>query len=527
MQRSGAIVPATRTIAPVPDASLRTAVEGFFRQKRLFFSVVGTVLLATLAVTLIMKKQYLSEMEFLVQNTRENVVVTPEPTTSPSIISEITEDQVNSELEILHSHDVIDPVADPEWSNLSASQKTPDVIRHHETLIAKFEKKLDTEVVRKTNIITVSYLANSPDAARDTLERLSASYLAELRRLQRPIGASAFFASEAERSREAWDEATKELADFQQQHQVVSLPDQEAILNTQITEDGEDLFATNAALHELDAQLAASSQKIASMPSRQVSQETALPNQGLTEQLSTLLIQMENKRTDLAMNYKPSDRLIQDLDQQINTAKAALNQAQAAPSKQETTDVDPAWQQVRTNYVQNQIAREATVEHRVQLAARVNSLKQQLAGLESVSAQFNNLQARADEMKANYALYAQKRDQAQIEDAMDEHKLLNVAVAQQPTVSYEPERPRPLMYGALGFVTAMFLGLCSVYFAETSRSTIATPRELDVASSYPVLATVPQMSWRSGRTWQIGLLAPETAAAHEVTAGTNGHGAAL
>ena len=72
---------------------------------------------------------------------------------------------------------------------------------------------------------------------------------------------------------------------------------------------------------------------------------------------------------------------------------------------------------------------------------------------------------------------------------------------EQPTLSYEPERPKPLLYGALGLVSAVFLGMCAVYFAETSRSTIATPRELDAVSRYPVLATVPQMSWRSGRTY--------------------------
>jgi uncharacterized protein involved in exopolysaccharide biosynthesis len=507
MQRTTAIVPTA--IVPASGLSLRTAVEGFFRHRRLFFLVVTAILLTTLLVTLIMRKQYLSEMKFLVENTRENVVVSAERTTSPNIISDVTEEQVNSQVEILLSHDVIDPVADPEWANLSSSQRTPDVVEQHEKVLEKFQKRLDTEIVRKTDVINVGLLADSPEQARDTLERLSVSYLAELRRLQRPAGASEFFASEAERARQAWEDATKALVDFQQEHQVVSLPDRETTLDTQITEGDEDLFATDSALRELDAQLLAGSQQIAAMPSRQVSEEKVSPNQELMGQLSTLLVQMENKRTDLATNYKPTDRLVQDLDQQITTAKAALNQAQTAPSKEETTDVDPAWQQVHTNYVQNEIARHATEAHRAKLASRLGELKQQLASLETMTAQFNNLQARADELKENYQLYSQKRDQAQIEDAMDEHKLLNVAVAQQPTLSYEAERPKPLMYGALGFVTAIFLGLCAVYFAETSRSTIATPRELDVASRYPVLATVPQMSWRSGRTRQMGLLAPD------------------
>jgi hypothetical protein len=112
--------------------------------------------------------------------------------------------------------------------------------------------------------------------------------------------------------------------------------------------------------------------------------------------------------------------------------------------------------------------------------------------------QFNNLRARADELKGNYELYVQKRDQAQIEDAMDEQQLMNVGVAQQPTLSYVAERPKPLMNVLLGVVTSLILGLCAVYFAETGRHTIATPREMDRFSRYLVLATVPKISGWTG-----------------------------
>jgi hypothetical protein len=41
-----------------------------------------------------------------------------------------------------------------------------------------------------------------------------------------------------------------------------------------------------------------------------------------------------------------------------------------------------------------------------------------------------------------------------------------------------------------------------------------------------VLATVPQMSWRSGHSWQVGLLAPDSAPP-EVAAARNGNGLRL
>src|SRR6266480_1144678 len=98
-------------IANMPRGNLtpRAGVEALFRQKTLFFWMVFVVLVATGLVTVLKHRQYTSQMKFLVQNTRGNVVITPDKTTQTSGASDVSETQVNSELELLHSHDVIDP----------------------------------------------------------------------------------------------------------------------------------------------------------------------------------------------------------------------------------------------------------------------------------------------------------------------------------------------------------------------------------------------------------------------------------
>ena len=64
-------------------------------------------------------------------------------------------------------------------------------------------------------------------------------------------------------------------------------------------------------------------------------------------------------------------------------------------------------------------------------------------------------------------------------------------MAESPTSSFRPVSPKPLLNAALGLLTALFLAGGAVYFAEFLRTAIATPRELEVISRYPVLATVP------------------------------------
>ena len=481
-----------------PSITARVGIEGFFRQKRLFFWVASPVLIATILVTLLTHKQYSSEMKFLVQNTRGNVVVTPERTSPTNIVSDVTETQVNSELEILHSHDVIDPVADSDWAKVPENQRTPAAVRQHEKLLTQFGKRFGTEIIRKTNVISVSILADTPEKARSDLERLSAAYLAEHRRLQRPPGASQFFEAAAERIRKSWDDASRKLVDFQQEHQLISLPDRESALDSQISEDERDLLTTDTSLRELDARLQAGTRRLREIPKRHTTLERELPNQQSVERLNTLLVELENKRTALLTNYKSSDRTVHELDVEIATTKAALQDAKASSAKEETTDIDPVWQQVHTDYVKTGITRLETAAHRASIAAELKGIRQNLGGLKDLTVKFNNLQARADELKENYELYVQKRDQAQIEDAMDEQKLMNVAVAQQPTLSYVAERPKPVTNALLGAVTSLILGMCAVYFAETGRATVATPREMEGVSRYPVLATVPKISWWVG-----------------------------
>jgi uncharacterized protein involved in exopolysaccharide biosynthesis len=482
-----------------PSSTPRVGMEAFFRHSRLFFGIVFATLIVAILVTFLTPKQYASEMKFLVQNTRGNVPVTPERTNSAGAPSDVTDTQVNSELEILHSHDVVDAIADPEWAANPDIQQNPLAARRHEKLLAAFEKRFRTETVLRTNIINVSILADTPEKAKDELEHLSAAYLAEHRRLQRPSGASGFFISEAERIRKDWNAASQKLVNFQRTHQLLSLSNRESELEEQIAEHKRDLLAADASLKEIDAKLSSSYRRLQDLPMRQTTEEKVLPNPESLGHLNTLLVELENRRTALLTNYKPDDRAVRELDQQIATTQAALNDATRMTSHEQTTDVDPAWQQLRKDYVQTEISRKQTEAHRASTAAELNALEQELAGLQGLTVEFNNLETQANRLKENYELYAQKRDQAQIEDAMDEQKLLNVTIAQQPTLSYEVARPKRLTNILAGAVTSLFLGFCALYFTEMSRNTIATPREFDGSSRHPLLATVPRISlWADG-----------------------------
>lgn len=471
----------------------RVCAEAFFRQRHIFTAIFLIVVLLTVAATVLPKRRFLSETKFLLENNRSNSVITADRN-STAAIEQITEQQVNSELEILGSDDVIGSVADPGWNQLAPSEKSGDALRAHDARLGSFRKHLRIEPARKSNIITVTYSALSPEEARQTLEQLSNAYLSHRRLLSRPNGTSSFFNDEALRYRAIWQKANRDLTEFQKEHQVVSVPDKEQMLSKTIAGDEEDLRANQAELSEMEGRLHASSAAQDEVPKRHQTISRVVTGQGSTEQLRALLVQLENKRAELLTRYQPTDRLVTEVDKQIGNTAASLGAMLAQQGIEDTTDVNPAWQQVQSSLVENRIERNALKAKAGALTRNIADLREHLKDVETLEVPFNALEEAVDQARSNFELYSEKRDQAQIEDAMDERKIMNVGIAERPTSTFLPSSPRPVFNAAVGLMSALFLAAGAIYLAEMTRDSFATPQELNSFARFPVLATVPYSS---------------------------------
>jgi polysaccharide biosynthesis protein PslE len=486
---------------------VRVFADGLFRHSRIFAAVLIIVLLSVAAWTLLAKKQYRSEMKLLLENNRSNAVITPDRSATPTV-TEITEPQLNSELEVLDSEDVLGAVADPSWATLSPSAKgTPEALKLHEKRLADFRKRLKIDPARKSNVITVSLTAPSPAEATATLGRFSSAYLTHRKLLSRPSGTSNFFADEAHRYQEVWEQANRQLVEFQQQNHLVSVSQAEEALSKTLSNYEDDLQANRSSLSELNGRVSASSHAAVTVAQRQPTQRRVIFNQASVDQMRGVLVQLQNRRTELLTRYKPTDRLVEEVDQQIANTTASMNAALALKGSEDTTDVNPAWQQVQSALVQGRIERQALTAKASSLQSSISDLRGRLSQLQALDVAFNALEEKADQARSNFEVFSEKRDQAQIEDAMDERKLINIAVAESPTSTFSPASPKPLLIAALGVLTALFLASGAFYLAESSRTSVASARELESLSRYPVLATVPDGLHLAGRR-RLGLGAP-------------------
>lgn len=486
--------------AAVQDSgSLRSAVESAFRYRRLWALVMGSVIVLTLLYTLLTPNEYRSEMEILVQNTRGSEQITPDRNDGTVMINGVTEEQINSEIELLRSQALASIVVDPQWNSRPISAYTRQQLKAHDKAIANFEKHLATDLVRKSNVIHLTYTASDPHLATEYMSRLLAAFLAKQREIAQPPGTTDFFTAEAARYKQQLDDAQRQLAAFQQQQQIVSLPDAEQTIDSQINTAEIDLRNTDAQISEMTHKLNAQTQQLKGISSRQATLERAIPNEYSVEQLNTMLAELENKRTSLLTKFTSNDRLVQEINKQIADTKAALVNSQHMTSQERSTDVNPAWQQVTNSVIQNESERQALKARHDALVGQIADLRSKLSGVEGSTVAFTTLRQKVTDLENEYQLSTQKRDEARMADEMNANRLLNVAVAQSPTFAVSPFRPKPVVDMALGGFTAVILASFVVFFAEMGRSTIGTSDELERVSRFALLAVVPLDRNRHGK----------------------------
>jgi uncharacterized protein involved in exopolysaccharide biosynthesis len=471
--------------------SLRQVVEAAFRHRHLWLLIVLSILAVSIAYTLFIPRQYRSEMDIRVQNTRGDEQITPSRVNGTVLINGVTEEQINSEIQLLESRGLANVVVDPDWNSRPPNSLKPEQLKAHEKAVNQFEKHLSIGLVRKSNVIHVSYTASDPRTGTDALSRLLAAFLTKQREIAQPPGTVKFFADEAARYKAQLDQAEKEFAEYQQNHQIVSLPDTEQDFDRQINAAETELRSTDAQISEATNRISTQTRQLKSIPTRQATQQRVIPNEYSVERMNTMLAELQNQRTSLLTKFTPNDRLVQEVDRKIADTKNALQNAQKMTSQENSTDVNPVWQVVTGSIIQNETERQA-------LRAKHNALTQQIAGLrsnlsntEGSTVEFVTLRQRVTDLSNSYQLYTQKSDEARMADSMNENRLLNVAVQQYPTFSITPYRPKPLLDLAIGVFTAIFLACFMVFFVEVGRDTIANARELERVTGYPVLATVP------------------------------------
>jgi uncharacterized protein involved in exopolysaccharide biosynthesis len=487
------------------DVSLRDLAAPIFRRRRLLLVSFLILFTLTAAFGVSIAHSYESHMAILVNRERVDPLVTPQATTELiSTSNPVTEEEINSEAELLKSRDVLEKVVLANGLADARGFSVFDLLRPRQTrgdrvahAVKALAKQLTVEPATKANVIDVTYKSPDPQRSYGVLKSLGDLYVEKHVEVHRPPGSYQFFAQETERYQKALQDSELRLREFGQQEGVAA-PD---VIRTDLA-----LQLTNSVglMHVAQQSIAADGDRARSdqeqmkgTPQRSATTQSTSAASILIEQLRSALLSAQTKRTQLLLKYESTYPLVLEVDQEIAQTKAAIAEAEQTSYVDQTTDRDPTFELLREDLAKTRAdlaGQQATI---VSARQSIKSMQAQMVDLDQKSLTQQDLIRDAKANEDNYLLYLSKREQARTSDALDKTRIANVAIAIPPSIPVLPVFGIPFAM-ALAFGVAAALSISVAYACDYLDPTFHTPAQVISILEIPVVVSMPKMMAQRG-----------------------------
>lgn len=485
----------------------RSCLAILLRHRRLVIWSFVAIFAVAATISLLWEGRYQASMLILVdQNERADPVVSGQSNAPPVINHNgVSVEELNSEIALLRSRDLLRTVVmdcdltshpgyltrlEIRFRNLSPQEITANSVR-------SLAQKLRIEVLPMSNMIQVSYRSSDPHQAAEVLHTLAELYMKKHAAVHRPPGVETFFQQQTRAFQQDLAAQQAQLVSFTRNYGVVSA-------QVQMEASLQGLSEFQAMQEQNDAALAGTEQRIRELEAehgvlhpRLTTQVKNSDNAQLLQSLKSTLLGLEIKRTDLLEKFKPSYRPVQEVEKQLEQTRQAIASAEADPWQEVTTDTDPDFELVREEITKARANLADYQARTIALARAVQNYRAQAGWLQREGIAQQNLMREVKTTEANYLLYLSKGEEARIAEALDSRRILNVAMAEAPSVPALPVHSSAWYLVLSGFIAC----ICSVglaFVADSFDSTLRSPNEAEMLLAVPVLGALPGFPKQNG-----------------------------
>ena len=473
--------------------SITYFLEVFFRRKKTFVEVAAIVLGIAILGTALWPASYRSTAEILVQDNRAELLVSPNiqsgMTKDTTVIANpVSQEDLNSELELLTSLQLIraavkDMPAD-EGNNglgpfivkamttiLSIPQNAYNALQSAAPLTArdrwllKIQRNLDPEVIKRSNVIEITYRAHDPRWSKEFLSRLLNQYLEYHARISHDPEAEIFFRRQAQQLAGQLHASEESLRAFQLQSGITSLPDQNQALVDQLSELQLDYEKAGVQLASANRQVSSLESMLKTNPERIEKETKSVQNIALA-QLKPQVMQLKAERAQLLSRYQPDSLMIRQIDAKVAEAQKIIDHEDQLEVNESSTDLNPVWVTIDTNLATARTSAETIEAGQKDLATRIAQIQERITKMVNIGVELGRLQRQVQTDSDAYLTYTRKSEEARVAQGLNTSKILNVSVSQPPEVPLRPALPIVWLNLLVGFVLAIGLGMGAAYREE-------------------------------------------------------------
>jgi uncharacterized protein involved in exopolysaccharide biosynthesis len=462
----------------------REAAEGIFRRWKLIVGVYLGIVVMAVSGIFVLPPIYHTAGKVLLTTDRAEV---SNGDRAPSLVrtDDVSEGEINSQVQILKSRELIDqvladmnpPKDDDEEEEAATASWSVRVLHAPAAFIRSAYKRLhkidnlkpgsplywqtrdvlnrlDVSNAHPSNIIDVGYVSSDPAWAQNFVNRLMKAYVEHHAKMQQISEAQDFFSQQSELLRQKLATSENELQKARER--AGTLAGQHSEVHERLNEFNAELSRARIARVEQEKRMAFLEQTLAGKGGRVATPE---------------LIELEAKRADLIGKYKPDSERIKEIDSQIERLRKAIagyGSFTGGPAGEGSQSA------AGTDLVGGRAALAALQGREAALAKAADDYKKQADFLDSQSFDLARLERQVKLDEETYLSYVRSAEQSRLTNAVEQSKLLRLRIIEDAPLPLEAIAPRKgrILFFALfgGLVMAIGLGLARDHLDSTIKS---------------------------------------------------------
>ncbi|MDD2880618.1 MAG: hypothetical protein PHQ58_09280 [Rhodoferax sp.] len=463
----------------------------FFKDSRRIGSAFLLCFALTVVVSFVPSKKYTSDAALLLRLGRE-YVYTPEvgDTNTGTPIAYDREQTLLAEAKILTSREIKMSVLD----KLGVAQVYPgidatDPGKQRNTALLAFERALDAELLKGSNLMQVSFTHGNPELAAKVLNQVIDAYL------QRR---SLIFASAAYGTAEAdfvtrtlqLNAAEAKLAALKSQRNIRAFGEEQSLLLAQRNALELRQADTALALAQANARSSSLRDSLTGLLG-DVTLTSETQRSDALESARKLLLDLKLKERDLSDKFQDNNLTVQDVRADIAQANAFIHDLEAKPTKTVRTGRSPARDVVESDLLRTLADVEQARAGKSTLVNQQTAIDKRLAAFAATEIELPALERERRFAEVNYDAAAKRLRDEQALEELDRKRRSNVSIVQAPVVPLEGKSMQPVI-----LMVGLFLSLCAAlltaFLSALLRDTFLTPAQVERRLGLPMLAAIPE-----------------------------------
>lgn len=493
--------------------SFRRFFSVIVRRKGLILCTYAIVLAAAFAYCFFWPPSYEASVRFLVRNDRQDPIVSSDQSAIQTQSRPlVTEEELNSEAEILRSseviaHAVMEAGVDrfPEhWAVQLLSAPIRAATRAYNdyhgkpeqdqvgAAVARVLRKFQVAAEKKTNVIAARLHWGDPRLSKTILEKIRDAYLEKHLAVHQAPQSEVFFRGQLEAKRAELDGLDAAIASIRSGRSLPVVGEEERHAVRQSSELETEWRRVAAQAVQSAARVAELERQMAVVPDRIVSEERPLRNTFAVGNLKTQIVELQRKAAELRTKYKDGNRLVRQNEEELAAAEAMLRSETESPVVDRTISVSRVSEALRQELA---VARAEEQSVRALELALYREWQASKGGVIEVSRQgtaIRKLERDRDVALAAVQFYSKRLEEARATDAMNRMHLTNVTPIEAVTVNPLPVKPKIGLVSKLALGLGLLIAIGVAFLVDMLNRRLRTRREVEELLRIPVLAEVPR-----------------------------------